>query len=65
MKKFLMHQYIKKLSFPDEWQNVTDSFNADAKGSLKEIDKVNVLKLMKLATCTITEFSDLIFQGTR
>ena len=62
MKKFLMHQYVKKLSFPDEWQNVTDCLNVDVKGWLKDTDKVNVLKLMKLATCTITEFSDLSFK---
>ena len=51
MKKFLMHQYVRRLSFPDEWEIVTDNLNASVKGSLKDTGKVNVLELIKLVIC--------------
>ena len=47
------------MSFPDEWEIVTDSLNASVKGSL-DTRKVNVLELMKLAS--ITDLSEISFK---
>lgn len=38
----------KVQKFPDEWQNVTDCLNINAKGSLEETDKMNVLDIKLL-----------------